>query len=111
DRLRDDLADGHAGIERGVGILEDHLHLLAHADHRLAVEPGEVHALEADLAGRRLVETQHQAAERGFAAARLADQPQRLAGLDVDGHVVDRAHLAWRAQEAHPYRKILLGPP
>ena len=70
DRLGDDLADGHARIERGVGVLEDDLHLLAHGDHRLAVEPGEVDVLEADLAPGRLVETQHQAAERGFSAAR-----------------------------------------
>ena len=37
-RLGDDLADGHARIERGVGILEDHLHLLAHRRHLVALE-------------------------------------------------------------------------
>ena len=92
DRLGDDLADGHARIERGVRVLEDDLHLLAHGDHRLAVEPGDVHVLEADLASGGVVETQHQAAERGFSTTRLAHEAQRLARPDVDRHVVDGAH-------------------
>ena len=104
DRLGDDLADRHARIERGIGVLEDHLHLLAHGDHLLAVERREVHALEADLARGRVVEAQHQAAEGGFSAAGLADQPQRLAALDGDRDVVDGAHQLVPAQEAHADR-------
>ena len=92
DRLGDDLAHRHARIEGGIGVLEDDLHLLAHGDHLLAVERRQIHALEADLAAGRLVEAQHQAAERGFPAPQLADETQRLAALDADGDAVDGAH-------------------
>ena len=95
---------------RGIGVLEDHLHLLAHGDHAAAVELGEVHALEQDLAGGRVVEPQHQAAERGFPAARFADQAQRLAAPDVDRHIIDGAHELGLAQPARTHREELLGP-
>src|SRR5262245_32609157 len=83
DRLGDDLTHSHARIERGVGILEDHLHLLAHRDHGVPIEPGQIGALEANLATRRIVEAQYQPAERRLAAARLANEAQRLAGADI----------------------------
>src|SRR5215510_12228214 len=69
-RLGDDLTDGHARVERGVGVLEDDLHLLAHGDHAAAIESGKIDALEANGAAGRLVEPQYQAAQGGFSAAR-----------------------------------------
>ena len=33
DRLGDDVADRHARVERGVRVLEDHLHVAAHLAH------------------------------------------------------------------------------
>ena len=48
--------------------------------------------LEADLARRRVLQQQHRAAERRLAAARLADQPERLSLVDRERHAVDGAN-------------------
>ena len=100
--LADDLPDGHARIERGVGILEDHLHLLAYAGHLGARERGEVRAGEQDLAAGRIVEAEHEAAERGLAAAGLADDCERLAAAHVEGDTIDRADQRCAAAEKLP---------
>ncbi len=47
-------AHGHARIERGVGILEDHLQALAPRAHCRGAERQQVDILEVDRAGRRL---------------------------------------------------------
>jgi hypothetical protein len=47
ERLRDDAADGHPGIEGRVGILEDDLHLAPHPAQVLAAELRELLAHEA----------------------------------------------------------------
>src|SRR5256885_14226690 len=64
DRLADDVAHGHARIQRGVRILEDHLHAAAHLAHLLAAELGELDAVELHLAGRRLLELEARAPSR-----------------------------------------------
>ena len=70
-----------------------------------------VAAVEDDLAGRRLEQLGDHPPGRGLAAAGLADQAQRLAGLDVEVHAVDgldRADLA--LQHALADREVLLQP-
>ena len=93
-RLDQDLAHGHARIERGVGVLEDDLHVAAHLAQRLLVEVRDLVALEAHRARRRIHQAQHQPAGRRLAAARFAHQRQGLAAGDVEGHTLDRAHHA-----------------
>src|SRR5215510_6316158 len=104
DRLGNDLTHGHAGIEGGVGILEDHLHLLAHRDHGVPIEPGQIGALEANLTTRWIVEAQYQAPERRLPATRLA-------GADIYGHIIDGAHLLGRSQKAGPDGEVFLCAP
>ena len=93
-RAGDDAVDREAAVERRVGVLEDDLHradLLAVA---LADAAGERGAVELDhraLVG--LGEPEQQARERGLAAARLAHEPERLAGAEREREVLDRAHL------------------
>ena len=53
-RLADDVAHGHARVERRVRILEDDLHLAAHVAHLPAVKRRDVAAVEDDLPARRL---------------------------------------------------------
>ena len=53
----------------------------------------DVGAVEDDLPRGRLVEPQERAADRRLAAARLADQPERLAALDRERDAVDRLHV------------------
>ena len=54
----------------------------------------QVDAVELDLAGGRLEQPQERAAERRLAAARLADEADRLAAEDVEVDAVDRLELA-----------------
>src|SRR5205085_677513 len=78
--LADDRAHRHSWIERRVRVLEDDLHLLAERAQRSLIERGDVLALERDLTGGRLDQAEDRAARGGLAAARLADEAQRLAG-------------------------------
>ena len=94
-RLADLPADGHDRIERGHRLLEDHGDLVAaDAAHGGLVEGDEVDAVEpdgaADDAAGRIGDQAHQG-ERGdaLAAAGFADDGQRLAALEREGHAVD----------------------
>ena len=92
-RLADDRAGRHARIERCVGILEDHLHLAAHAAQIATLELRQLYFAELDGAARRTVELQDRAARRRLAAAALADEAERLALADVKRHAVNGLHI------------------
>src|SRR5215203_2295706 len=77
-RLGDDVAYGHAGVQARVGILEDDLHVPPHAEHLLAVVTQYVLAVEDHLALRRFQQAQDEAGERALAAPRLSYEPERL---------------------------------
>ena len=68
------LEDGHPRVQRGVGVLKDHLHPLAVGQHGALVHRRDVRAVEQDLAAGRLVEAHQRAADRRLAAA---DSPTR----------------------------------
>ena len=108
-RLADDLAGPLARVERGVGVLEDHLHLAPQRPHLPPREAGDLAPVEADRARGRLDQLQDRAAERRLAAARLADQAERLAAPDAEADAVDRADLVDLAvdQEPAPDREVL----
>ena len=89
DRLGDDVAHPPARVQRGVRVLEDHVHPPAQV--RLRAGGGQRLALEADFAGARRVEPHGEARDGRLAAAGLADQRQRRAARDGEGHGVHRA--------------------
>ena len=91
-RLGQDLAHGHARIERGVGVLKDDLHVPAQPAQFVLVEVCDLLALEAHRARRRVHQAQHQASGGRLAAAGFADQRQRLAARDLETDVLDGAH-------------------
>ncbi len=95
------ILDGQARVERRVGILEDQLHVAAQALH--ARRPGGPHILAGEDQGPRirLDQSENQPGQCRFPAAGLADDTQRLARIDVERHVVDRAHPGIRALQ-HP---------
>ena len=64
------------GIERGIGILEDDLHVAAPAAQRRRRQAPQVLAVETDRAGCRLDQAQHEPAESGLAAAGFSDDAQ-----------------------------------
>ena len=89
ERLGDDVADRHPGIERGEGILEDHLEMLALLAQALAAQPGELDAVEDHPARGGRGELGEHAGERRFAASGLTDQPHRLPGPDLEADAVN----------------------
>src|SRR3954463_12690964 len=100
--LSDDVAHGHARIERRVRILEDHLHAATHLAHLLAAELRELDAVELHLPGRRLVELEDGSTRGGLAAPGLADEAKRLALLDEEVDAIDRANRAHLTLEDDP---------
>src|ERR1043166_505792 len=64
----------------------------AHPPHRLAVQRHEIVAVEPDMSGNRPAQLQHRAAERRLAATGFADQPERLAALNLKADAGDRMH-------------------
>jgi hypothetical protein len=74
--LHDAVPDGRLGVERRERVLEHHLHVLAHGAHLFAVELRDVGAVERDHTRGRFRQADDQPAERGFARARLTDEPK-----------------------------------
>ena len=87
-RLTDDVRHRHARVERRVRVLEDHGGLGAVLAQVLLGADGL--AVVDDLAVGGLVEVQDRTANGGLAAARLADQAERLAALNGKADVVNR---------------------
>ena len=85
-RIGQGAAHGLARIERGVGVLEDHL------DGARGLQPlalAEVAAVERDVAVRRRDQAHDGERQGGLAAAGFAHQAQALAGLHVERDAVD----------------------
>ena len=88
-----DRADGHARVERRERILEDDLHLAPQLAQRRARRATSTSLpSNSTLARRRLDEAEDRAARRRLAAARFADEAERLAGRDVERDAVHGAH-------------------
>jgi hypothetical protein len=95
-RLRDDVLDLSARVQRRDRILEDELQPGADLAQLLAAERGEVDPLEEHVPAGRRRQLHDGAAGGGLAAARLADESQRLALAHVKAdarHGVDGATL------------------
>jgi len=91
-RFADDLLNGHARVERAVGVLENHLELAPPRAQGRATHFQNVLAVERDFPRRRFDEPDDGAAERRLAAAAFADEAERFAGRDAEADVVHRLH-------------------
>ena len=91
-RLIDDVAHGHARVERAERVLEDHLHAPAQGLHFPPRGVGQVGAGEIDLPARHVFQPQDQAPDRGLAAAGFADDAQRPPRFHGKGNILHRAH-------------------
>ena len=96
-RLGQDLADGHARVERAERVLEDGADLLPRlaqlaVGHVRQVEPPPVAGEIADLPARDPIETLQAAAHGGLARAALPDDAEVLALVQVDRDLV-HSHL------------------
>ena len=77
-RLRERGVNGHARVERRVGILKHHLQVAADVVNFARGAGREIFPLEHHRAGGRREELDDGAGERGFAAAGFADEPEHL---------------------------------
>ena len=87
-RLGNDIAHRHAGVQRSIRILEDHLHVAAHRLHLAGLEVGDILPVEDDLALRRLINADDGACAAAFAAARLANQAKGAAAAQCKVDVI-----------------------
>ena len=85
-----DVVDRLTGIQRGHGILEDHLHLTAHGEIFLVAHGSDVFSIVDDLAFGGFIKLQNGTANGGFAAAGLTDQTEGLTFPDTEGNIVNR---------------------
>ena len=106
DRLDDLVADGEHRVQRGHGLLEDHrdvraahLHQLLFGQPQQVARPSAGPPVEAeqDFAVATLGQVRRQQADHrqggdGLAAARFADQAERLPRVDVEARPVHRPH-------------------
>ena len=97
--LADAVADRGPRVQAGVRVLEDDLHPAPIGPELGALDPRDIRPIELDPARRRVEEAQDHPADRRLAAARLADEPERLAAPDVERDAVDRLDRADLALE------------
>ena len=111
DRLGDLAADPIDRVQRRHRLLEDHRDAVAaDVEHLPLAElvdarPREQHAAFAGNVRRPRQELHDGARRHRLAGARFADQRQRLAAVDVEGHVLDRLDLGLVELEGH--REVL----
>src|SRR5882724_10609325 len=90
ERFPDDLLHQNAGIERAVGILEDHLKTAASGAQFAVIQICNLLTVEKHRSGGGFDQANDGAPQSRLAAATLAHQPKGLAGIDGQTHVIDR---------------------
>lgn len=80
----------HARVERGVGVLKDHLKIESAAADLILTELCERLAIENDLARSGGDELHDRAGKSRLAATRFADEAEDLAFFDRQRNIIDR---------------------
>ena len=107
-RVGDDGADRQPRIQRGIGVLVDDLEPSSQSSHCARRQADQAGAIELDLAPCGRHQAEHEPRRRGLAAARLADEGERLAPRDIEAHVGDGAHPTHRPPEdPGPHGEVL----
>ena len=87
-RLLDGVLHADTRIQRGIGILEDDVHLLTQTAQILALGVGDILTVHDDMAVGRVKQTNDGTPQRGFAAAGLAHDAHGMTLFNVEGHVI-----------------------
>ena len=92
------LADAHDRVERGHGVLIDHAHLVAAQFAKLFARPADERlTLKVDVAFSDLAiapeVVDHAVGESALAAPRFADDAERFAAIDFEGHIPHGIHV------------------
>ena len=88
--LSDDILYRHTGIQGGVRVLEDHLHVRRELIMLFSGLLIDILAFKVDMACCRRIQLDNASAGCRFSAAGLSDQAYRLTFVDVEGDIVDR---------------------
>ena len=94
DGLTDGGADADARVERGIGVLEHHLHLTPQRAARGGIGPGDVLALEANSAVVGREQAEHEAPQSRLAATGFTDEAEALATSDGEADLLRGLHPA-----------------
>ena len=94
DGLGEGVENGHPGVERGVGVLENHLKVGSRLAQERAAQGGQMTALENDGARCGPDELQEGASKSGFTAAGFANQSKDFTLPQIKGNAIDGAHQA-----------------
>ena len=86
--------DGHARVERAVGVLEDDLHFFSQAAHGFAVEFGDGLAFVVDRAVGGFYESKDGATGGCFSAAGFADEAKRFSAGNIESDSVYGANVS-----------------
>ena len=92
-RLRDNIPHRHSGVEGGVGILKNHLHLFPERLQLPLFHVGNILAVQENLSLRGIINSDNGSGAAGLAAARFSHQTQGFSLLQGKAHVVHRVHL------------------
>ena len=84
----DDVPHRHARVQRGIGVLEDHLEPPADGLQVILRHVRQVVAFEEDFSRRGSVQLQHGQSQGGLPAAALAHQAEGFAAIDGKGNAV-----------------------
>jgi len=101
-RFLDDRTDLHPRVQRRLGVLEDELCVLTDRPECARAQFSQVSPFEVDGPVGRLDQPEDRSGERALPTARLADQPEGLAPVDVERDVVDRLHPIALHRERQP---------
>src|SRR4029450_1152036 len=93
----DDLPNRVPRIQRGVGVLEDHLHVPPQGTQLRILQMADFAPLQGDLPAGPLEETDQQTGRGALAASRLANDRERFATLDCEVHPVHRLNGSYLA--------------
>src|SRR4051794_25831187 len=107
----EDFAEGltyrHAGAERTVWVLENHLEVTAACAELPATHGGDVLLVEENLAPRRMQETSNRAPGSGLSTTALANQPESFSRADSKTDAVHRLNAFPRpSDQAAPSREV-----
>ena len=91
-RLADDVLHAVTGVQRGIRVLENHLHFELHGTLFRRRHRSDILAAPASFTACLRMQAHHHPAECGFSAARFADQPYDLAFAYRQVDPVDRVY-------------------
>ena len=98
-RLHDGVADRHARVQRGEWVLEDELDVSAKRLEGGPLQLADVLAGKFDAAALAVHQAQERPSRRRLAAARFADQRQRLTRVEIETDLLHSMHPARNAAE------------